>query len=890
MVWLKRILIIFTIVAVIAGAAGWYIAKKYDTIVQQIIISNLNKQLSVPVNVNSINLSLFSSFPYASLDFNDVFIPESYLAIGQPDTLLFAKKLKLNFNIIDIYKGNYTIKRIEVIDAQTKIKYNQKGQPNFDIFKPTADTAQTNFNIQLTEVQLKKITFNYSDKKNEQSINGFAENLVAEGNFSETEFTLQLDGSFNNFYYVQPDIHPLFFKSVKTYFQLDVNTKNQSVSITKNELVINQIHSFNVAGSITPKQYNITVVGNKIRLPQAIELYTTTWNETLNKYGFEALADVKLVTQKNNDKQAGNTAISLTLQNITLKTDSQSQPLKNGYFSGKLLAQGNNFGKANIAIDSLYFPIQQGEIMAKGLVENIQSPKFTVTMNGKTNYNAEWNHLNTQKWPKMSGLFSWSGEIIWPAWTWNFGEENLQRLQFNNFKVIAENVEIPLDNEEKMTINFALAIFQPNTLQIDSLTAQRRGSDIQFTGSIANYWKYLMLPQQKLLIKGWLSSKNLNFDDLIIPSSNQPTESQSFVPSFLALNIFTNIQTFKYGSFTANQTSAELLVSSKTIKAKNLSLHTMDGELKTQLKLTPISETKLQFNATGNTKNIAVNQLFESFKNFNQSYIRSNHLEGKATSEFSASGIINHQFEPDYKSLNALVDLNIDEGRLIGFEPLKEIAQYFKTHPVLKRLINTSEFEKRVSDIKFSQLNNTLNLSNEVVTLPNINIVSSALNMQVEGTHTFTNDINYSISFNLKDLMMKEAQNSTEFGEIEDDGLGGKIIYLKITGNVDDFTIAWDKSRKKQAQKQNIEKEKEELKRILKEEFKQQQSQPAEEKEFEIIWEEFETQQEDSTSLNKMPLDTVTKEDGKLKKLLKKAIENPENKEKQPQIVLPDDF
>ena len=136
---------------------------------------------------------------------------------------------------------------------------------------------------------------------------------------------------------------------------------------------------------------------------------------------------------------------------------------------------------------------------------------------------------------------------------------------------------------------------------------------------------------------------------------------------------------------------------------------------------------------------------------------------------------------------------------------------------------------------------------------------------------------------------MKDAKNQTEFGEIEDDGLGGKIIYLKILGNVDDFEMQWDKRKKREASKATMQQEKETIKQILKQEFSgDPTTTPVEEKEFEIIWDEFESQPD--TSLPESPADTVKKEDGKLKKLIKKALENPDDKTKKPEIIFDDDF
>src|SRR5690606_6031512 len=89
----------------------------------------------------------------------------------------------------------------------------------------------------------------------------------------------------------------------------------------------------------------------------------------------------------------------------------------------------------------------------------------------------------------------------------------------------------------------------------------------------------------------------------------------------------------------------------------------------------------------------------------------------------------------------------------------------------------------------------------------------------LSGTHTFSNNINYELVFNLADLMMKEKNNVTEFGEIEDDGLGGKIVFLTIKGTTENFEIETNKLNQRQYNREIVKREKEAVSKIIKEEI-----------------------------------------------------------------------
>ena len=889
MLWLKRLFIILLVLATLFGVSGYFIAKKYDSIVQNAIITNLNKKLSTPVNVGAVELSLFSSFPYASLDFYDVLISESFISMGEPDTLVFAKKLKLNFNVMDIYNGIYTIKKVHIIEGKSKIKFNEKGVGNYNIYKQNADTTSKNFKLELTEIFIEKVNINYSDKNNSLNIEGDVIDLKATGKFSQTNYALTLSGELKNLIYQQPSINPLNFNSVDIDINLGIDTENETYTFNQNELVINKLHSINVAGKVEKSDYDLIVVGNKLQLKNALSLYSTEWANSLDSFEADGIVDLKFTIHSNPKNEAPTYQLNFSLEQGKVLLQKGAEKLNNIYAKGTLKPDWKgNIVKGKVVLDSIYFPFSEGQIRGSGLIENLEAPKFTAKLQGRASIKSGLSFMNYDSLPQFNANVIFKGKVIWPLWRWNFETPDLEKLQFENLNFSAEAFAYEIAPNDLLRIPYAYGNLSGNKLILDSLETNRNFSDAQFKGSIINLWQFIFNSNQKLLVKGSLTSKKFVFEDLLLPS-NGNEEAGTFFPSNIAANLQTSILNFVYGNFTSDSATSDLLISPSLIKASNLKLKTMNGWLFANLKLVPLADQNLTFSSTGTIKNIEIVQLFKSFDNFNQTYIRADHLRGKATASYSASGIMNTKFDPDYKSLNAVVDLNIDDGRLINFEGLADINEYFKTQSVLKRLINTDEFGKRIKNIQFSNVNNTFNLTNEAITIPSMKVKSTAMNIELEGTHSFNNDIDYSLNFDLRDLMMKDAKNQTEFGEIEDDGLGGKIIYLKILGNVDDFEMQWDKRKKREASKATMQQEKETIKQILKQEFSgDPTTTPVEEKEFEIIWDEFESQPD--TSLPESPADTVKKEDGKLKKLIKKALENPDDKTKKPEIIFDDDF
>ncbi len=75
-------------------------------------------------------------------------------------------------------------------------------------------------------------------------------------------------------------------------------------------------------------------------------------------------------------------------------------------------------------------------------------------------------------------------------------------------------------------------------------------------------------------------------------------------------------------------------------------------------------------------------------------------------------------------------------------------------------------------------------------------ILSSAADFSVSGKHSFDNNYEYHIKVYLSEILSgkyrKSKKLNSEFGTIEDDGLGRTSLFLKITGKDDNIKVAYD--------------------------------------------------------------------------------------------------
>ena len=160
-----------------------------------------------------------------------------------------------------------------------------------------------------------------------------------------------------------------------------------------------------------------------------------------------------------------------------------------------------------------------------------------------------------------------------------------------------------------------------------------------------------------------------------------------------------------------------------------------------------------------------------------------------------------------------------------------------------------------------------------------MNIITNAMDINLEGNHTFDNLIDYRLNFYLSDLLTTEEADRSVKGKTR--------VFLKMHGTVDNPEFSYDKNAAKEGVKTEINNEATTVKTILNEEFGLFENDTSvnnaspinEEKlDFTIEWEE----ENDSTIIESKKPSSKTKG-------LKNIIKNSNKSEKKEELDFEDD-
>jgi hypothetical protein len=100
---------------------------------------------------------------------------------------------------------------------------------------------------------------------------------------------------------------------------------------------------------------------------------------------------------------------------------------------------------------------------------------------------------------------------------------------------------------------------------------------------------------------------------------------------------------------------------------------------------------------------------------------------------------------------------------------------------------------------------------------------SSAADLSVNGKHDFNNNYEYHVKVLLSEILSKKIHkpksNTTEFGAVQDDGLGRVSVLLKVQNKGEDVKVGYDLRAAGNQIKDDIKNERKNLKSILNQEY-----------------------------------------------------------------------
>lgn len=414
--YIKVILLSFLSLLLLLAITAFVIVRFYEDEVKQILVVQINKQLVTPVSVKDIELSLFKKFPSASLEFTDVTAesvqPADSLEGAQRFTerLFEAHKIFLQFNILDIFYGNYTIKKIDIEEAKMNLLVTSDGNDNFHFWKKSNDTTASNFQLHLEKILVINSDIEYK--------NDFAKHLYSfkiresglVGNFTEKDYELKTQGNFFVNDISIDSTNYLHKKKITLDGTLQVSN-NKIYTIENAELKINDL-AFDVSGSFTAhedkdNEIDLGIKGKNLDIETLISLLPAGYKKSMQSYSSKGLFyfDMKIKGEVGETKKPKIDASFGIKKGEIRETNSdlnlEKINLSGGYTNGK----NRNDASSQLSIQDFTAHLGGGKVEGNFSLSNFHNPYLSI------NAVAQLNLHQLKEFLKLDSLERFEGAL-----------------------------------------------------------------------------------------------------------------------------------------------------------------------------------------------------------------------------------------------------------------------------------------------------------------------------------------------------------------------------------------------------------------------------------------------------------------------------------------------
>jgi len=840
--------------------------------VAEIVLNTLNNNFATKISTESYRFSLIKKFPKATIELRNVLVLSSHgfdlsaFTGLNTDTLLAARTASVDLRTIDLIRGNYTFTKITVRSGRLNLFTDSSGSNNYEFTeKKPAGEKGNSARLNLNRISLQDLNLVYNDRRADLNIEGIVKDGMLKSRIrgSNIDFEGDLKVFFKLFRLDDFIIRPEIIADLK----VGLNQNEKGTFFKKSSMKIAS-WDFVLTGFVAADNYlDLTVTADNIDISGIPNLLPSKYSKALSAYNPEGTLKFSWITRgKPTSSQDPHYDISFSLSNALIDNRKSNLSISNLSFNGAYTnGEGNRPETSSFKISDFRSKLGSSDYSGSFSLSNFRDPFTELVFRGRLLPSELVEFLNLSKTAEAGGSIDldlkFSGR---PGKKDNFRFTDVFNMASGS-RVSFNSVNLNLSNRQ-LDVKDATGTFIINGSTLtDNFRLSLNGQDITFSGKFTNFPGWLA--GNPVTLNGTASVSASSFrpesfmdTDEGSGDNTEPEKAPVTFPSDVNLDVDFRLDTLSYKRFEARQISGNLSIRPRMLNFRSFSMASQKGKVTGNGLVVQNPDKSFVGRGSFAVAGVDVNESFTTFNNFGQEFIKAENLEGFLSGNITLVLPVDSLMNPDIHTMAAEGRFIITDGALVNFDPVEALSSF----------IELSELQ----NIKFDKLENDFFIKKNVFYLPQMEIRSSAVDLSVNGEHTFDNKYEYHVKMLLSEILSKKSRKtrkpSEDFGEIQDDGLGRTSVFLRIDGNGDDVKVSYDMKAAGNQLKENLKKEKETLKTIIKEEYglyrrdsgrvDQKESRPR----FRISWEGTETAEDEAEE------PAAEKKEGFLDRLFKK--------------------
>ena len=725
---------------------------------EKMLKKTINENLNATVAWEDLDLSLFSSFPDASLQLENFSVINKAPFAG--DTLASGKSLRLDMGVMQLFKTkDIKIDAVKLDEAFINIKIDSLGNVNYNIAVKndapvvTEGNEETSegFNFELKNYEITNSRINYLDEATKTYL--MLTEVQHEGSGDLSQEISNLDTKTEALASLKIDSTEYLTKnriSLDAIFKLDL--KNQKYTFLENEARINEL-PLTFDGYVKVNENN-----NEVDLT-----FKTPSSDFKN---FLAVIPETYVKQINDVKTTGNFTVNgmlkgivdsthIPMMDIKVASDNASfkypdlpKSVQNITIDAQLINETGLVEDTYLNIPKLTFTIDGEPFRMNASIKNMtENPLVAMEMKGTLNLAHIKQVLPVEMEQNLSGIFK--ADIAA-----NFDMESVDNERYDKIDARGTasltnfNYDAGFKNELKIS-NASLAL-QPGVFSLKELNATTGQTDIKASGNIQNLIPFLM-SKQDLKGRFAIQSNTFNVNDFMSSEEKSVAKNSSEeektaqktttpeavkIPDFLDATLDFTANKVIYDNLQLTNAKGMAAIANETITISNFTSNIFGGNIALSGNVSTKNEMPT-FAMNLDLSKIDIDQSFENLEMFQFLVPIAKALQGSLNTKFQLNGQLTNDLSPKLSTLagSALAQIITAE-----VDP--------KQAPLLSALGSKVSF-LNLDRLSLRDVSTNFTFNNGKIEVKPFHFDVKGIDVAVGGTHGLDKSIDYNVTLDV---------------------------------------------------------------------------------------------------------------------------------------------
>jgi hypothetical protein len=799
-----RFLAVFLGLLLLLSFGGWIYLNQHKAEILRYIKTESAKSLHGEISIGDISASLFHTFPKLSISLENVHVRDS-LWVQHRHDFLNARKAYASLDIFQLITGHLRVSKIILENALIYVYTDSTGYSNTSIFKkrnPGKKTTGEQKHYPNLEIRNSSVIVEKKDKNKFFSFE--IPRLLCKVNAHPDQPQLDLDinllGNVKTMAFNREKGSFIEGKSVQGKFSIRFNPDSKVLQFEKIKLDIDR-QPFTASGKFflaeVPALFTLSLQTENLSYKKAVSFVTQNIRVKLNQYDISDEIGTIKCTLDGTDSGYKTPLIRI---NVAVKDKAIHTPLADlgktsfdGYFTNESIKGMGHDDENSVLRFNALDGVWEGMVFHSDsmIIRNLIQPalscqvKSDFLLSGLNNllddrtfiFNKGWGNVNLQYCGPLT-----DNKDISKSLNGNFIMDSAE------FTYLPRNFNL-VNGKGKIS-------FAGKDMFIEDLRVHAGSTDLLMNGSMKNLLSRLDNNTGSLTMDWNIRSNRINLNDFKAFLKKKPgpvskkkkkillSESLSKITDLLetsSMQLNLQAKQLIYKKFLATGVQTTMEMDDNAINIKSIKLDHAGGSVEARGALrNETASNPFSFKATLN--HVDVSKVLAAFNNFGQQAITDKNIQGFLNAKIDLKGEVTEKIQLISDSTKGQVDFDLQQGRLVQFEPVQKISQ-----TVFKN--------RNFSDIQFADLHDRFTINGNTITIDRMEIRSTVMTMFVEGIYNMKKGADLSIQVPLSNL-----KNITGDKVPENRGINSKTgVSARLRAkNGDDgkLRISWDPFKK----------------------------------------------------------------------------------------------